>query len=406
MKAEIISIGTELLLGEITDTNAAYLAGQLPVLGLDLYWISQVGDNKTRIVEILQRAWQRSDVILTTGGLGPTDDDITRESLAAMLGEELSVATDLEKEIRDIFNQRGIDMPTSNIKQATIIPSAVAIHNVRGTAPGWWIEKDSHIIIAMPGPPREMQRMWQKEILPKLQQRYSQDTLVSKTFKTFGLGEAGLGEMVSPLLLANNPTLGIYAKSDGVHLRLAAKAPRKEQAELMLAEGELKIRSILNDYIWGTDNDTLETLVGNVLIEKKKSLAVMESSSGGYLTNIITDVPGNKAYFRGSILALDDNVKANYDVVTKDNGINVETTRAMARAVRLHLGADIGLATSDITGSTTKSKLPVGTAYIAIDDGKDTVTIKGNYPGDSIRVKRLITTGALVELKKYLNALD
>jgi len=149
MRAEIISVGTELLLGEITDTNASFLAGQLPGLGVDLYWISQVGDNQARLVEVLKRAWQRSDIILTTGGLGPTEDDLTREAIGEMLGEKPEVVPALEGELREFFARRDIEMPVSNVKQATLIPSAEAIHNIHGTAPGWWVEKDKHILAAI-----------------------------------------------------------------------------------------------------------------------------------------------------------------------------------------------------------------------------------------------------------------
>ena len=224
MKAEIVSVGTELLLGEITDTNASYLASELPALGIDLYWISQVGDNQTRLEEILRRAWQRSDLILTTGGLGPTEDDLTREAIAGMLGERLRVDPDLERDIRELFTQRGIEMPPSNIKQATLIPSAEAIHNFRGTAPGWWVERDGRILVAMPGPPIELEPIWCEEVLPRLQRRCTGGIILSRTLKTFGLSEATVGEMVSPLLSQANPTLAVYAKTDGIHLRLTAKA--------------------------------------------------------------------------------------------------------------------------------------------------------------------------------------
>ena len=161
MKAEIISVGTELLLGEITDTNASYLAGQLPTLGIDLYWISQVGDNRARLMEVLKRAWQRSDLILITGGLGPTEDDLTREAIAEMLEEELRIDPISEQRLKERFARRGIEMAPSNIKQAAVISSATAIHNAQGTAPGWWVEKGGHILVAMPGPPGEMHHMWQ-----------------------------------------------------------------------------------------------------------------------------------------------------------------------------------------------------------------------------------------------------
>ncbi len=167
MKAEIISIGTELLLGEIIDTNSAYLASQLPLLGIDLHFISTVGDNQQRLVDTLRQAWQRSDVIITTGGLGPTQDDITREAIAEMLHEQITIDPALVQKFRDLFSYYKLEMPQSNIKQASIIPSAQIIHNPQGTAPGWWIEQDDRIIITMPGPPNEMQLMWTKEVLSR-----------------------------------------------------------------------------------------------------------------------------------------------------------------------------------------------------------------------------------------------
>ena len=181
MKAEIISIGTELLLGEITDTNASYLAAELPLLGIDLYWVTQVGDNLGRLREVLERAWSRSDLILATGGLGPTEDDITREAIAELLGEELSSDPALEQELRQKFTQLGRHMPQSNLKQASRIPSAQALPNSRGTAPGWWVEHQGHIIVALPGPPGEMQAMWQKEVLPRLRQRLTGEVILCRT---------------------------------------------------------------------------------------------------------------------------------------------------------------------------------------------------------------------------------
>ena len=207
MKAEIISIGTEILLGEITDTNASYLASQLPQLGIDLYWVSQVGDNQDRLVEVLKRAWQRSELLLTTGGLGPTGDDLTRESIAEMLGEEMAVDPALERPLRERFGRLGSEMPLSNLKQATLIPSAKPIPNANGTAPGWFIEKDGHVLIAMPGPPGEMQPMWQERVFPKLSQG-SGTIILTRTIKTTGLSEGAVGELVAPMFALTNQTTG------------------------------------------------------------------------------------------------------------------------------------------------------------------------------------------------------
>src|SRR3990170_8546676 len=168
MQAELISIGTELLLGEILDTNAQYLAARLPPLGIDLYYMSKVGDNLERLAEVIGRAWGRSDLVITTGGLGPTEDDLTREAIARVLGEEPAVDPELERALREFFARRGVAMPERNVKQAMLIPSARAIPNPRGTAPGWWVGKNGHIIVAMPGPPAEMERMWEAEVAPRL----------------------------------------------------------------------------------------------------------------------------------------------------------------------------------------------------------------------------------------------
>jgi len=406
MKAEIVSIGTELLLGEITDTNASYLASQLPLLGIDLYWISQVGDNRKRLVEVLKRAWQRSDLILTSGGLGPTEDDLTREAVAEMLGEKLEVNTELEGEITKFFAQRGVKMPQSNIKQAMLIPSASALNNNQGTAPGWWVEKEGCILIAMPGPPGEMQPMWQTEVLPKLRLRFKKAIIFSRTIKTFGLSEAAVGELVSPLLSSTNPTLAIYAKADGIHLRLTAKVKNQSEAEATISHNEARIKSILAEYIWGVDDDRLEALVGELLIKRGLSLAVMESCSGGLFSSTITDVPGSSAYFRGGIIAYSSKVKIANGVSPKliaDYGaVSPEVAGAMAEAARGRLVADIGVGITGVAGPDELEGKPVGTVCIGIDDGKKKKVVAGRYQGDRARIKRRATTAALFELKKVL----
>jgi len=410
MRAEIISVGTELLLGEITDTNASFLAGQLPPLGIDLYWISQVGDNQARLVEVLQRAWERSDLTLVTGGLGPTEDDLTREAIAEMLGEKLAIESTLQREIEGFFARRDIKMSPSNIKQAALIPSAEAIHNIRGTAPGWWVERDGRILVAMPGPPAEMQHMWGEEILPRLHRRSAGAIILSKTFKTFGLPEATVGDLVSPLLSSANPTLGIYAKIDGVHLRLTAKARSQPEAEEMITRGEARVRSVLGEYIWGTDSETLEAVVGRLLTEKSLTLAVMEGYSGGLLATTITDVSGSSTYFRGGLIAYSDEVLIAYGVAPElisDYGIvSPEVVQAMARAARLSFGADIGISTSGVAGPNEIEGKPVGMVYIGVDNGRSQRVVKGNYPGDRIRLKRRTTTAALFEMRKTLASPD
>jgi len=409
MKAEIISVGTEILLGQITDTNASYLASKLPELGIDLLWVTQVGDNLGRLKECLERAWNRSDLTLITGGLGPTQDDLTREAIAEMMGEELRVDPELERGLREFFSARGFPMPESNIKQATIIPSAEAIPNPRGTAPGWWVEREGKLLIAMPGPPSEMQRMWEKEVSGRLRQRLGHEIILSRTIKTLLMAESAVDEMVSPFLSSTNPTLAVYAKPDGIHLRLTAKAKTQEEAEEMIAQREKDLSSLLGDSIWGYDDDTLESVVGALLVEKGLTLATMESCTGGLLANTITDVPGSSNYFKGGLVAYTNEAKICYGVdatlIATHGAVSPEVAGSMAEAARLRLGADIGIGITGVAGPTQQEGKPIGTAHIAIDDGKEKRLIFGIYPPLRHEVKRRATYHALFELRRTLLSL-
>jgi len=371
MRAEIFSVGTELLLGEIVDTNAAYLAQQLSALGIDLYYISQIGDNLGRLVDALKRAKSRSDLTIITGGLGPTEDDLTREAIAETLGERMVVQPDLERELRDFFARRHREMPETNVKQATLIPSARAIPNPVGTAPGWWVEKDGWIVVAMPGVPSEMKRMWEHEVAPRLRDCCGGAVIYSRTLKVIGLGESTVEEMIRPLLSSSNPTLATYAKNDGIHVRLAAKAANQEEAERLIAGPEARVREILGDSIYGVNDETLESVVGQLLQKKGLTLATMESCSGGFLASLITDVPGSSAYFRGGVVAYSNDMKVAMGVdrqtIEKYGAVSAETAAAMARAIRQRTGADIGLAVTGVAGPSLLEGKPVGTAHIALD---------------------------------------
>jgi competence/damage-inducible protein CinA-like protein len=283
MKAEIVSIGTELLLGSITDTNAAYLAQRLADLGVDCYFISQVGDNESRIVDTLRRALERSDLVVTTGGLGPTGDDLTRESIATLLGETPFVVPEIEEKLRAFFARRGSPMPARNLKQATLIPSASLLKNPIGTAPGWKVtytrDNTSCNIISMPGVPFEMKRMWVEEVEPWLRP-LCPTVLVSRTLKIMGLGESAVEYRVTDLMAGTNPTLAPYAKADGVNLRITAKAATVQLALEMISPVEAEIRTRLGDAIYGVDGETPGTLVKQLLTECDIKLALIEIGSG------------------------------------------------------------------------------------------------------------------------------
>ena len=405
MKAEIVSIGTELLLGQITDTNSAYLAGELPALGIDLYWVTQVGDNRSRLVEALERACSRSDIVLTTGGLGPTEDDVTREAIAELLGEEMTVDPEIERWLRAVFRRIGYEMPERNIKQAMLVPSARAIRNPRGTAPGWWVEHGGATILAMPGPPGEMKHMWENEIRPELN-KLGGEIIVSRTIKTLGLGESKVDEIVSPLLSSTDPTLAVYAKFDGIHLRLTSKHSERALAESVIAEAEDKLRDLLGDLIWGYDEDTLEELAGSLLKERGLSLATMESCSGGLLASTLTDVPGSSDYFKGGLVAYSAAAKAAFGVdralLAEKGTVDPDIAAAMARAARVHLEADIGIGITGVAGPSEIEGKPVGSVHIALDAaGKRRIT-SARYPPRRVEVKRRAAYSALFELRKLL----
>ncbi len=370
MRAEILSIGTELLLGHITDTNATYLAQQLAALGIDLYFVSTVGDNQGRIVETLRRAWERADLIITTGGLGPTEDDLTRESIAELLGEHLVVDPNLEAELRAFFASRGIPMPARNVKQATLISSAIPLHNPVGTAPGWWTERDGHIIISMPGVPHEMMRMWTHEALPLLRPRTGA-VLYTRMLRVAGLGESSVEQQLAALLSSTNPTIATYAKRDAVDVRITAKAATELEAQALVAALETQVRQILGTYIFGIDNDTLQSVLGVILRDKGWTLGSMESCTGGLFASTITDVPGSSEYFRGGLVAYATEIKAEWgvprEILAEHGAVSAETAKVMASATRARLGADVGVGITGVAGPTEQEGKPVGTVHIAVE---------------------------------------
>ena len=406
MRAEILSCGTELLLGHITDTNATYLAQSLSPLGIDLFFVSQVGDNQGRIVETLRRAWERSDLIIMTGGLGPTEDDLARESISALLGETMQVDPALEADLRAMFARMGVQMPERNVKQATLIPSAQALPNPIGTAPGWWVEKDGRIIVAMPGVPREMYRMLQEQAIPRLQP-FLGGVIFTRILRVTGLGESTVEERLSSLLHTTNPTIATYAKDDAIDVRITAKADTAEEAEALVASMEQAARQVLGDSVFGINKDTLASVVGALLQERKQTLGVMESLTGGLLASTITDVSGSSNYFVGGLVTYSTELKAQMgvprEILAAHGAVSEETAIAMARAVRERLETDFGLGITGVAGPDEQEGKPVGTVYIAIAGPEGVVSRSGaGMRASRSDNKRLSALTALNLLRRVL----
>ncbi len=407
MKAEIIAIGTEILLGEIVDTNSAYIAQQLPELGIDLLYKSVVGDNRGRIVETFRRAWDRSDLLILTGGLGPTEDDMTREGIAALLGEEPTVDPALERRLRAWFEGRGYPMPESNIKQAWLSPSARALDNPRGTAPGWWVERDGRVIVAMPGVPTEMERMWANEVRPELDRRSDGQVLVTRTIKTVGIGEGTVDEMAKHLYTTPDVGIGTYARADGVHLRIGAKGATRQEAWHKIRPVEEEMDRIFGNAIWGKDDDTLEGRVGEMLQQRGQTLSCMESCTGGLLASIITDSAGAGDYFRGGIVTYWTGLKVesgvDAEVIEEFGVISQETAKAMAAAVRERLRTDWGIGITGVAGPDPQEGKNPGTVHIGVaGPGGELGVISMSMNQGRAAVKRRAVTTALLLLRRAL----
>lgn len=407
MRSEVISVGTEILLGEITDTNAAFIASQLPQFGIDLLYVSQVGDNQDRLREVFKRAWDRSDLVFVSGGLGPTQDDITRETVAWMVGEADQMTVDPEQEriLRAMMERGGRRMPEQNIKQAMLIPSAAALANPRGTAPGWWVAKDGKYVCVMPGPPQEMTRMWEHEVLPRLE-GLADGILVSRTLKTTGLGESTVDEMLTPLLSGTNPSVGIYFRSDGVHARISAKAPTREEAWHLIHPVEDEARRILGLAVWGSDDETITGAVGRMLRDQHLTLAVMESATGGAIGSAITDIAGSSDYFVGGMVGYSGQSKVDMgvapEILAMHGLVSQQTAEAMARAARERLHSSLGLGITGIAGGDELEGQPPGTMHIALWDGEEMRYSHSRYYQGRAVAKSRAVLQAMSLLREYL----
>jgi len=408
MNCEIIAVGTELLLGQIANTDAQYISSRLSELGINVYYHTTVGDNKQRLLDALDIAVKRADIIITTGGLGPTMDDLTKETVAEFLGLDMYMHAPSLQHIKERFARTGQQVTDNNIKQAMIPTGGVPIPNPNGTAPGVIIEHEKGVFIILPGPPFELQPMFEDTVVPFLQQR-SDYTIASKVLRIFGIGESKVETMVKDILdEQTNPTIAPLIGRGDVTLRITARVRKGQDAASLIEPVEQRIRARLGDAVYGVDDDTLEKVVGYMLMDKKLRLAVAESCTGGLIADRLTDVPGISAVLDRGMVTYSNQAKIELlgvasETLKQFGAVSPQTAEEMALGALEKSNADIAVAVTGIAGPDggTASK-PVGLVYIAIADRDGVYSSKHIFNGNRRRIKETAASTALNLLRLHL----
>lgn len=410
---EIVAVGTELLLGQIVDTNGAWLGEQLALAGIDVHHQSKVGDNLGRIVAALELALSRADAVLVCGGLGPTQDDITREAIAEVLGVALVPSPEVADRIRARFAARGRRMPENNLRQALVPEGAVAIADpMPGTAPGLICEAPGgKVVYAVPGVPSELHAIVSAVVLPDLRRRSgSAAVIASRVLRTWGESESGLAERLAGRFDAldgpGNPTIAFLASGiEGIRVRITAKAPSAAEATARLDAEEAELRALLGPLVFGVDDESMETVVVRLLQERGWTIGLAESMSGGLLASRLTEVPGVSGVFLGSVVSYASTVK--FDVLGVPIGpvVSAPAAEAMAAGARRVLGADVGLAVTGVAGPAEQEGQPVGTVFVGLALGDDPPeSVRLGLPGERRTVRELAVISALDLLRRRLLA--
>jgi len=410
MKAEIISIGSEILRGQIVDTNANFIAQKLTELSIDLNYISAVGDNQKMLLSLFKKAFNRSDLIITTGGLGPTEDDITYQTIARALNFKLIKYPEAEENLKRILKKINITLSPSNLKQTYLPEGAKIIINQYGTAPAMILEKDNKIICSFPGVPHEMKNLIEENLIPYLKEKFPSFIIKkSKTLKITGLGESLVNELIRDYInKQSNFSFGIYANPEDIQVQVTTQASTEKETDRLLQFSVKQLTKILGNYVYGTDKQSLEEVVGNLLKTKKLKVAVAESCTGGMLGEIITRIPGSSKYFQGGVISYNAKVKEDLlkvppEVTKKYGEVSKEVAHLMAEGVRINCHSDIGISITGIAGpggATEKKK--VGLVYMALADGKKTVTQKHQLFGCRQLIRLRSARRALNMLRMYL----
>jgi nicotinamide-nucleotide amidase len=409
VRADVLAIGTELLLGQIVDTNSSWIGETLAAVGIDTMEHRKVGDNLPRMVGAMREMLEDADAIVVCGGLGPTQDDVTREAIAELLGVELERRDELVDHIASLFGTRGRDMPANNLRQADVPRGAEPIPNPIGTAPGVRAEVDGKVVYAVPGVPYEMQLMIKEHVLPDLLARSGEAaSIVSRSLKTWGASESGLAEMIADRVeTQKNPTIAFLARGiEGIVVRVTAKAPSEQEARALIEPEEAALRAILGDLVFAIDDETMEHAVLARLEARGWTLGVAESLTGGLIGARIANVPGASRTFRGSIASYATEVKRSVLGVTSDLVVSQECAEQMAVGAQRVLGADVGIAATGVAGPDEQDGQPVGTVWFAIAlPGLPVEAVSTRLPGDRERIRQFSTISLLNILRMRLDAL-
>jgi len=408
MIAEIIAVGTELLLGQIVNTNARFLSVELSKLGINVYYQTVVGDNSERLRETLALALKRADIVILTGGLGPTKDDLTKETVAQVLDLPLELHEESLERIKDYFKRIHREMADNNIKQAYLPKGCYVLENNHGTAPGCIVEKDKKIVIMLPGPPKEMEPMFHHSVYPFLRKKTS-DIIYSKVLRVFGIGESSLGQKIADLIEnQTNPTIAPYAKQGEVTLRITAKSDDIEKAKKLIEPLEKAVRERFGIMVYGEDEESLEEVTCRLLMEKNITIATAESCTGGLLAEKITRIPGISQCFHMGVITYSNEAKqkilgVSAKTLERYGAVSSQTAMEMAEGIKKLSGADIGVSITGIAGPGGGSELkPVGLVYIGMATPDNCSCQELHLSGNRDRIRELTSMNALDMVRKYL----
>ena len=409
MRCSVVAVGTELLLGQIVDTNSSWIGEQLAANGIDSLLQVKVGDNHQRIVDVVRSALVEADAVIMCGGLGPTHDDLTREAIAEVMGVDLVMHDDIAQVIRNIFESRGRRMADNNLQQAMVPVGATVIHQTRGTAPGLLCPVGDKVIYAVPGVPHEMQDMMERAILPDLRARSGDTSVIaSRVIRTWGESESGLNERLNPIIAqledVGNPTLAFLASGwEGIKVRLTAKGADSQQAHAVLDEWQAKVLEIVGDVVFGFDTDNMETVVLNLLRQQGLTLGLAESVTGGLVSGRLTAIPGASDVLRGSVVSYSSEVKFDLLDVPRGPVVSEAAAIAMAEGARRVLGADVALSLTGVAGPAEQDGQPVGTLCIAVAmNGRSTVSTTLRMPGQRDQMRQMSVISSLDFLRRQI----